>query len=707
MTLVFDEFSLDVENERLMRSGRSVNLKPQPFRLLCLLVEHRGHVVTREEIQQCLWARDTFVDVDTGINSCIRQIRRALDDDPDAPRFVQTVPRRGYRFVTDVSAPVEPVVSAGAGGRLVVAGALGAAIAVASLAAVVSRTDVTSGPRAMPTLERPRQLTSAQGEEQYPSWSPDGKFLAYATLHGPNWDVVVMQLGSGEPLVRTADYGGDDLFPSWSPDGARIAFTSMRGDGGVYVMPTLAGAATKLTNARVFSSAACWSSDGRKLSYVTAGAAPIYLETRDLETGTTSRVELPGETISRSNVSCSPDGRLIAYADIDVLPGRGASTNALRLLDVPGGTLHELTNNDGLNYSPSWSPDGKVLYYVSNRAGELDLWGQYISEDGRPAGEPQPLTSGVGMRSAAVSPAGDKLAYARGKRISNIWRVPLLADRRASWGDAEPLTVDEAFVEAFDLSVERGEIVLSSDRSGTFDLWVQSIEGGELRQLTSGDGNDFIPSWSSDGESVLFHSSRASFRDLWRVGAEGGGETQLTTHPDGEYYPAPSPLGAEIAFVSNRDGALGLWRMPLAGGEAVRLGTVMDLDWNLSWSPDGRTLAIDSKQQSGGDSPDDWHVWVVSPETGERTRVTQMPSRAPAWSPEGDRLYFVGYGETATAGDLWEIELATGESRAVTDFGKRRGRLGTFALDNDGEFLYYLWEDDTADLWMMDFVDGR
>ena len=103
--LRFGAFELDIDAERLLRNARSVRLQPQPFRLLCLLAGQAGRVVTREEIRAALWTSDTFVDFEQGVNFAIKQVREALGEDSDHPIYIQTIPKRGYKFV----APVEVV----------------------------------------------------------------------------------------------------------------------------------------------------------------------------------------------------------------------------------------------------------------------------------------------------------------------------------------------------------------------------------------------------------------------------------------------------------------------------------------------------------------------------------------------------------------------------------------------------------------------
>ena len=101
--LRFGEFQLDVQSGELRRSGMTVRLPDQPFRLLLLLLERAGEVVTREELRDTLWAADTFVDFDTGLNSIVRKLRDALGDSAEHPSFIETLPRRGYRFIAVVT----------------------------------------------------------------------------------------------------------------------------------------------------------------------------------------------------------------------------------------------------------------------------------------------------------------------------------------------------------------------------------------------------------------------------------------------------------------------------------------------------------------------------------------------------------------------------------------------------------------------------
>src|SRR5450755_3290049 len=103
----FGAFDVDLRSGEVYKHGIRLKLQDQPFRVLALLLEHSGDVVTREELHQKLWPADTFVDFDTGLNSAIKKLRDVLGDSAEEPRYIETLPRRGYRFI----APVESVLA--------------------------------------------------------------------------------------------------------------------------------------------------------------------------------------------------------------------------------------------------------------------------------------------------------------------------------------------------------------------------------------------------------------------------------------------------------------------------------------------------------------------------------------------------------------------------------------------------------------------
>jgi Tol biopolymer transport system component len=398
-------------------------------------------------------------------------------------------------------------------------------------------------------LTNPIQVTSAIGVEDFPSWSPDSRTLAYHSMESGNPDIWVTQVGSGQFLNRTPDHYGRDFFPSWSPDGNQIAYISDREGPGIFILSALAGAPRRLstTEGAVGYGPPQWSRDGTKLAYVTRKADQRAMEILSLRTGETLLITLPGKRMDRFDLSWSPDERFVAYVDAD---SRANETTRLLVLRISDGKVFSVTEGRTNVWSPSWSPEGRKLYYVSNHVGSMDLWGQPMGKDGKPLGAPQPVSTGLVIRSAAFSPDGMRLAYSRGRNVANLWRVPILADRLATWADAKQLTFDQAFIEFVDVSPDGKRLLFSSDRTGNQDLWVMPVEGGELQQLTMDPTPDWSPMWSPDGREIAFYSERSGNRDIWIVPVSGGAVRQTTQHEAQDYMPAWSPDGNDLAFQS-------------------------------------------------------------------------------------------------------------------------------------------------------------
>jgi len=406
-------------------------------------------------------------------------------------------------------------------------------------------------------------------------------------------DIWVTQVGGGQAVNRTADHLGWDRSPRWSPDGREIAFVSERDGGSVLLMPVLAGPPRRVAAAHRSPQ---WSSDGSELAYVvTDERGARVVEIQSLETGGVQRLALPGSNQRpRDDLSWSRDGRYFAYME----GNHTSQVNRLWVLRVADGETFPLTDGRTNDHSPSWSPDGRTVYYVSNRGGGRDLWQQRLGNDSKPQGDPVPVTTGIGIREASMSPDGTKFAYSKGGIVANVWRVPLRDDRPATWADAEQITFDEAYIQHVDVSPDGKRLLVSSDRAGNADVWVLPADGGDMQQLTTDPTPDWFPRWSPDGQQISFFAYRSGNRDIWVMPASGGPARQLTTYEGLDWLPAWSPDGREIAFASNRNGSfsiqlkqtdakldrrrerkrdyaatLGLWVIPAEGGEARHLTT--------------------------------------------------------------------------------------------------------------------------------------
>jgi Tol biopolymer transport system component len=580
-------------------------------------------------------------------------------------------------------------VSAAPGSRRVLAWAVlgfaGFAVGVYSLLRLAS------GPVPHPRFTHPIQVTSAVGVEDYPSWSPDGQTLAYQSNQSGNWDIWMTQVGSGQHLNRTEDHDGDDYNPSWSPNGREIAFISQRDGGGAYVMSPLTGSPRKV--AALAGVSPQWSSDGTQLAYILPVTGQgSQAEVLTLSAGESRRFPLPGSGNARWDLTWSADGRFFAYLD-----GPGSAQNShttqLWLLRASSGEAIPITNGTWKDESPSWSKDGRYLYFVSNRGGAMDLWRLEMGEDGVVMGEPEPLTAGVGMRTAFFSPDGTKLAYSRGRLVGNLWRVPIREDRLAAWSDAQQLSFDEAYVEFADVSPDGTRIVLSSDRAGNPDLWLMPAGGGDMQQLTTDPTPDWFPSFSPDGSRIAFYAYRSGNRDLWVMPANGGQAKQITRNPAQDFYPSWSPDGSSLVFWSVRDGNEDIYAIAFDGSGEKRLTDDPALDRSPAISPDGAWIVFSSLRGGSG------AVWRMSREGGEPVRLAHSDLLPyPIWSRDGRAVYFLD------RNDLWTVPAEGGDARKLTDFSGKRGPMALDCLATDGKYLYFTWVEDAGDIWVMDVV---
>ena len=550
-------------------------------------------------------------------------------------------------------------------------------------------------------LTNPMQLTVAVGVETEPSWSPEGGRLAYASNQSGNWDIWVSQLGGGPPVNLTADHTGWDRNPSWSPDGSRIAFYSEREGWGYFIMPALGGPARKViaaggyVHSNEFHNAPLWSSEGKRLVGVVREGADTFAEIVSLETGSSERVLLGTASSTGWDLSWSPDERFFSYV---YGFSHSSQITQIRLLRVSDGTDIAVTDGRSNDRSPSWSEDSRFLYFVSNRGGSMDLWRQTLGDDGTLQGSPARITTGVGMRSAVFSSDGSKLAYRRGTNVSNIWSIPILQDRPATWADARQLTFEQAFIEFLDLSPDGDQLIVSSDRSGNSDLWMISIEDGTMQQLTTDPTPDWAPKWSPDGKEIVFYAYRSGTREIWVMPVGFGSARQITSSETTSAIPAWSPDGRNIVFGSRESGNYDIWIVPAEGGEPRQLTTDPRQDYYPAWSPDGWWLAFRSMRDGTA------RIWRMLAEGGAPERMTSITSWAPAWSPDGTRIFFHSNHGT-DLWNFWEVSLENRAERVVTDLAGRQGsvvRAGSPVTD--GQYLYFVWQEDFGDIWVMDVV---
>ncbi|HSA93477.1 MAG TPA: winged helix-turn-helix domain-containing protein, partial [Terriglobales bacterium] len=579
----FGVYSADLRAGELRKNGAKVKLQEQPFQILTMLLERPGEVVTREELRKRLWPADTFVDFDHSLNTAVKKLREALGDDADNPRFVETLPRRGYRFIAPVggrgfagdgsrpeaeimpaTTAAQPAVSQPAEGNKASPGMvliLMAVIAAAGTIFWLLRPGRQATPQAAVPPMQVVPFTTAPGDEFSPAFSPDGNHIAYgASVNNQPSDLYVQLVGASSPLRLTETPDAAEASPTWSPDGRYLAFMRYReGESSLMVIPALGGAERTLYGTRERAGIPAWSPDGRYIIFAerTGAEKPLALYLLSLDTLERRQLTYPEPQLDGDyNARFSPDGRQVAFlretretADIYTVP-------------VAGGEPKRITFQNALIIGLDWTTDGRQIIFASFGRATPTLW--RVASTG---GEPQSLAvGGEGALSPAVAPQGNRLAYVQHQWDEDIVRIPV-ARMGARAEPASPLIVSTRKDEGPQYSPDGKRIVFQSTRSGFYEIWVCEADGSNPLQLTSFRGPlTGTPRWSPEGRQLVFDSRPDRYAHIFSIQAEGGAPRQLTSGDFNHVVPSWSRDGQWIYFASDRSGSWQVWKMPAAGG---------------------------------------------------------------------------------------------------------------------------------------------
>ncbi len=462
-TIRFDAFEADLTARELSKRGVRLKLQDQPFQVLAALLEKPGEVVTREELQQRIWGDDTFVDFDKSLSAAVNKVRQALDDSRTRPRFIETVPKVGYRFIGAVEAAPQPeaAVVSSEPRRAPKATIALAALIVVSLA--IALANLRRGDSPQVAAQRPPvPLTSYPGEERQPTFSPDGGQVAFAWRQQSrdDFDIWVKVIGSEDPLQLTSS-PADEMSPAWSPDGSSIAFLRHRQGGvaDVLLIPPLGGATRKVAEVDSHPTLAIsldWSPDGRSLLTYRKGSKgePGALIAISIDTGEKRTLfSAPGSALNAARPAYSPDGTNIAFFLGNALDPSLAVLAIGREKPRLVGKATRVEKGSGLD----WIPDGSGM-----------VAGRPLSIFPMTGGDVTAVPGvGPGDENPAVSSGAHRLAYAAVRSTSiGIWRLDVL--RRAEPPQAfAPSTLADVNPQ---VSPDGSRVAFTSTRSGNIAI---------------------------------------------------------------------------------------------------------------------------------------------------------------------------------------------------------------------------------------------
>jgi serine/threonine protein kinase/Tol biopolymer transport system component len=532
-----------------------------------------------------------------------------------------------------------------------------------------------------------QRLTNTRGVESFPNASPIGDRFAFAGNTDGDWNVYLQRIvGGSNPINLTEDSPGADTQPAFSPDGERIAFRSARDGGGIFLMGATGESPRRLLG---FGYNPAWSPDGKTIVCATeevigpggrASRSELWLV--DVESSRPKRLETGGDAVQPS---WSPNGRRIAYWGI--VPA--TSRRVIWTVAAEGGEGGEpvpVTDDAFLNWSPVWSPDGRYLYYASDRSGSMNLWRIRIDEDsGKVRVVPEPLTAPASWTGPlTLSRDGRHILYAILEERSNLARVPLDPATGSIVGPLEPVTEGSRSIRSGRISPD-GQWLAFRTTAPQEDLFVIQPDGTGIRQLTNDPFRDRGPSWLPDGR-IVFFSDRSGRYEVWAIHPDGSGLEQLTS-TQGE--PIFSPLGAPdgrrlvcgIGF--NRLGLVDL-SLPLDRRSPQPLPPPAGGSFFAnSWSPDGARLA--GVIQEG-------NLALFSFAT-RRYEDLGIPGYEPIWMPDGRRLVFL------RDGSVRSLDLRTRQETEV--FVPPPGStFSALDLSSDGRILYLVRETEEGDIGM-------
>jgi DNA-binding winged helix-turn-helix (wHTH) protein/Tol biopolymer transport system component len=639
-TVRFGLFELDLKAAQLTRNGTSIRLPQQPLRLLSILVESPGEIVTREQLRQRLWPSDVFIDFDHGLNKSMQKLREALGDSADSPRYIETIPRVGYRFIApirngtraapepDSDIPQAPPPNnaalpppAAAAGRPVRWLLLAAAVLTLSAATAIALYFYS---RVHPAVATYTQLTDFTDSATTPALSPDGHILAFirgnsSFMSAGQIYVKMLPDGESRPLTNDPRIKYNLAF---SPDGSQIAYTVLQDPNfATYTVSVLGGDPhLLLQNAAGLT----WLDPQHFLFSRVRSGLHLGVVTESVTGDGFRELYYPPHERAMAHYSfASPDRQTALVVEMN---GQGEWT-LCQLISLTGTSPPRPIGPQGECTAAGWSPDGSWMYFVTTVEGQSHIWRQRY-----PDGRPEQITIGpADEEGLVVEQNGRSIITSIGEHQSSIWIHDAAGERSLSsegeivaylsppsfaaddkilfyllrhQADAYPelwrLTLDTGKAEAvfpgtsmdaYDVSPDGKQVVYTTvGRDGKSQLWLAPIDrSSPARQI--GHSGETSPHFGPQGQ-ILFRLTEGNVNYLEGMNQDGSGRSKVLPYPIIEVQgisPGRRWLMAIAAYPENNSMVPMVVAIPLDGGPPRRIcvGYCTPV-----WSSNGRSLFV-------------------------------------------------------------------------------------------------------------------
>ena len=674
--LQFGIHEIDVRTGELRKSGVKLKLQEQPFQVLCMLVEHPGEIVTREELRNRLWPADTFVDFDRGLNAAVKRLRDALGDSADSPVFIETLARRGYRFIAPVngSSPLSGAEIAQLPERsksLFFAYPIVIACLVLIIIASLVWAALRLPSRHTDIIERKLTSNSSENSVNGAAVSPDGKYLAYSDNTG-----IYLK------LIRTGEVHRVLLPPSfsahvddWFPDGSRLLVSRRDepGKAGLWSISVFGGAPHPLADDAFGGSV---SPDGAQIAFLRVDV-PYYLflgrEQWVMRSDGAHQIKIAGDKSDGSVFGAptwSPDGKRLAY--IRTTWGFnprtssrtyvGGGDSSVEVNDWRNAKAKTLFSDNRLIPAFHWLSDGRLIYVLAGQGiwqQDSSMWMVSLQNSGKISGSPKPITQGHGSILAVAGSLDGKVISFLSEYWSPSVYIGALAPDGAHLRANRRLTLDESASGPYSWTPDSKIVLFSSDRNGTSEIFEQATD-------------------QPFAESLI-------------TGAEDLGQPRLT--PDGsEILYVSTPRSSDPETLSS------IFAVPVMGG-TPRL-VLQDIRiWNVQCARMPSTICLYSV--SKGDS---WKTFQFDVRSGKSTGPPQIdPPCNWSLSPDGSQRAIVAYNNRGT---IQLRSTLTGETRELVVKGW--DELKNVDWSADGKSLLVSWVNhDLESALLKVALDGR